>query len=113
MGLSWLPQLGPFNEHFATDTGAMFLGLATLSIAAFIGSTNTTLVRVAGAAWTVFNLLHWIFHMRMLHMYEPRDQVLNAITLSAILVVSALLLLPPPRATQANEKTVSQAGTGS
>ena len=112
MGLSWLPQLGPFNEHFATDTGAMFLGLATLSIAAFIWSTNTTLVRVTGAAWTVFNLLHWIFHMRMLHMYEPRDQVLNAITLTAILIVSALLLLPTRRATQAATKTVSKAGTG-
>jgi hypothetical protein len=107
LGLSWLPQLGPFNEHFATDTGAMFLGLATLSIAAFIRSTNTTLVRVAGAAWTVFNLLHWIFHMRMLHMYEPRDQILNAILLSAILIVSALLLLPTRHAAQATTKTVS------
>ena len=64
-------------------------------------------MRVAGAAWTVFNLLHWIFHMRMLHMYEPRDQILNVITLSAILVVSALLLLPTRRATQADMKTVS------
>ena len=111
MGLSWLPQLGPFNEHFATDTGAMFMGLVTLSIAAFIWSTNITLVRVAGAAWTVFNLLHWIFHMRMLHMYEPRDQILNAITLSAILVVSALLLLPTRRATRADTERVSEAGT--
>jgi hypothetical protein len=107
MGLSWLPQMGPFNEHFATDTGAMFLGLATLSIAAFIRSTDTTLVRVAGAAWTVFNLLHWIFHMRMLHMYEPRDRILNAITLSGILVASALLLLPARRATPTDKRTVS------
>lgn len=94
MGLSWLPQLGPFNEHFATDTGAMFLALATLSIAACVCVTNTTLVWVAAASWTVFNALHWVFHMRMLHMYEPRDQILNAVFLTAILVASAALLLP-------------------
>lgn len=107
MGLTWLPQLGPFNEHFATDTGAMFLGLATLSIAAFIRCTNTTLVRITGAAWTVFNLLHWVFHMRMLHMYEPRDQILNVIALSALLVGSGLLLLPARRTVPALSKTVS------
>lgn len=105
MGLSWLPQLGPYNEHFATDTGAMFLALGSVSIAALIWITNTTLVRVAGAAWTVFNLLHWVFHMRMLHMYEPRDQILNAVFLTAILLVSALLLRPARRGAHTATRT--------
>lgn len=94
LGLSWLPQLGPYNEHFATDTGAMFLALTALSVLAYVNLGNATLVRVTGASWTVFNALHWIFHMRMLHMYEPRDQILNAVFLSLMVIVSAALLVP-------------------
>lgn len=97
MGLSWLPQLGPFNEHFVKDVGAFYLGLTVLSVVTFVHITNVTLVRVAAATWTVFNLLHFIFHMQMLHMYEPRDQVLNAIVLSAVLLISAALFIPARR----------------
>jgi hypothetical protein len=94
MGLSWLPQLGPYNEHFVKDVGAMYLALALLSVFAAVHLTNTTLLRVTAGAWTVFNLLHFIFHMQMLHMYDPRDQILNAIALSAVLVASVVLFLP-------------------
>lgn len=94
MGLTWLPQLGPYNEHFAKDVGAMFLALALLSVLAAVHVANTTLVRITGGAWTVFNVLHWLYHMQMLHMYEPRDQVLNAVALTVITLVSARLLVP-------------------
>lgn len=94
MGLSWLPQLGPFNEHLVTDVGGMYLGLTLLSILTIVHVANVTLVRVAAGAWTVFNLLHLIFHLRMLHMYEPRDQVLNVIALGSVLLASLLLFVP-------------------
>jgi hypothetical protein len=103
MGLSWLPQLGPYNEHFAKDVGAMFLGLMLLSVLTFIHITNTTLVKVTAGTWTVFNLLHFIYHMQMLGMYSPRDQVLNAIVLTAILLAGAALFIPnrqPAKVTQ-------------
>ena len=103
MGLSWLPQLGPYNEHFAKDVGAMFLGLMLLSVLAFIHVANTTLVKVTAGTWTVFNLLHFIYHMQMLGMYSPRDQVLNAIVLTAILLAGAALFIPirqPAKVTQ-------------
>lgn len=93
-GLRWLPQLGPYNEHFVKDVGAFYLGLTVLSVCALVYIANVTLVRVAAGAWTVFNLLHLIFHVQMLHMYEPRDQVLNVIALSTVLLVSLALLLP-------------------
>jgi hypothetical protein len=102
LGLSWLPQLGPFNEHFATDTGAMFLALALLSVLAFMRVDNTAVVRIAGGLWTVFNVLHWVYHMRMLHMYEPRDQILNAIFLTLMVLASAALLIPVRRALPAS-----------
>lgn len=94
LGLRWLPQLGPYNEHFVKDVGAFYLGLTVLSVCAFVYIANATLVRVAAGAWTVFNLLHLVFHVQMLHMYEPRDQVLNVIALSTVLLVSLALLLP-------------------
>ncbi|WNG89525.1 hypothetical protein C6A87_010390 [Mycobacterium sp. ITM-2016-00317] len=94
LGMSWLPQLGPYNEHFAKDVGAFFLGLTVLSVLAFICVANTTLVRVTAGTWAVFNLLHLILHLQMLHHYSPRDQVLNVVALSALLLASLALFIP-------------------
>ncbi|HEX7825428.1 MAG TPA: hypothetical protein VF477_11035 [Mycobacterium sp.] len=103
MGLSWLPQLGPYNEHFVKDVGAMFLGLGLLSVLTLIHIANTTIVKVTAGTWTLFSLLHFIYHMQMLGMYSPRDQVLNVIVLTVILLASALLFIPvrqPAKVTQ-------------
>ena len=94
LGLSWIPQLGPYNEHFVRDVGAFFLGLTVLSVATLIYVANTTLVRVSAGAWSMFNLLHLILHLQMLHHYSPRDQVLNVVTLSALLIASLALFFP-------------------
>lgn len=97
LGMRWLPQLGPYNEHFARDVGAFFLGLAVLSVLTLIYVANTTLVRVSASAWSVFNLLHLILHLQMLHHYSPRDQVLNVVALSTLLAVSLALFVPMKR----------------
>ena len=94
MGLSWLPQLGPYNEHFVKDVGAFYLGLTLLSVLTIVHITNTTLVKITAGTWTVFNLLHFVYHMQMLGMYSPKDQVLNAIVLTAILLASVALFIP-------------------
>ena len=97
MGLRWLPPLGPYNEHFVKDVGAFYLALAVLSVVTAVHVTNLTLVRVTAATWTVFNLLHLIYHVQMLHMYQPRDQILNAVVLSTVLVASLALFVPVRR----------------
>jgi len=94
VGLSWIPQLGPYNEHFVRDVGAFFLGLTVLSVMTFISIANTTLVRVSAGAWSMFNLLHLILHVQMLHHYNTRDQVLNVVTLSVLLIASLALFVP-------------------
>lgn len=94
MGLSWLPQLGPYNEHFCKDTGAMFLALLVLSVAAVICIDNQAVVRIVGGAWLTFNTLHWWYHMTMLHMYNTRDATLNVIFLSLMVVAAAVLVFP-------------------
>ena len=94
MGMHWLPVLGPYNEHFVKDVGAMFLALGVLSALAVYYLANRAVIVITAASWSIFNALHLIYHVGMLHMYGTRDLVLNAISLSLILVISLLLLVP-------------------
>lgn len=94
MGMHWLPVLGPYNEHFVKDVGALFFGLGSLSAAAVYYLDNRPVVVITGVSWSVFNVLHLIYHLGMLHMYGLRDAVLNVISLSLLLVVSLILLVP-------------------
>lgn len=96
-GLSWLPQLGPYNEHFCKDVGGMYLALTLLTVLTIVHITNTTLLRITAGTWITFNGLHFIYHLTMLHMYSPRDRMLNVIVLSALLLISVVLLIPARR----------------
>jgi hypothetical protein len=93
-GLSWLPQLGPYNEHLSKDAGAMFMALAVLSLVALRSVRNDTVVRVTGLVWLTFNIPHLIYHMQHLHMYNTLDKALNVVTLGLLAVASVALLLP-------------------
>ncbi|RAV03732.1 hypothetical protein [Mycolicibacter senuensis] len=94
LGMRWLPVLGPYNEHFAKDVGGMYLALAVLSALALYHLGNRAVIVITAVSWSVFNLLHLIYHLGMLHLYGPRDATLNAVALSLALVVSLLLLVP-------------------
>lgn len=96
-GHSWLPQLGPYNEHFAVDVGAMFLALAVLSLVAFLRVRDAGIVRATGLTWLVFSALHLAYHLRMLGMYDRVDQLLNVVVLVILLVLPVLVLLPANR----------------
>ncbi|MEU9370015.1 hypothetical protein AB0D71_36130 [Streptomyces avermitilis] len=93
-GLSWLPQLGPYNEHLAKDAGAMFLALTVLTVITLRSMHNTRLVQTTGAVWLLFNVLHFSYHVQHLDMYNTRDQVLNVVFLAALVLLTALLLVP-------------------
>ena len=92
--MSWLPQLGPYNEHFAKDVGAMFLAMAVVTAVTFVLVANQTLVRVTALTWLVFNTLHCAYHLSMLQMYNTRDATLNAILLSLLVLAAAVLFTP-------------------
>ena len=55
-------------------------------------------VWMTAAAWTTFNLLHLIYHVTMLQMYEGPDRFLVVASLVILLLVSASLLMPARRA---------------
>ncbi|WP_068179053.1 hypothetical protein [Mycobacterium sp. UM_CSW] len=93
-GMSWLPQLGPYNEHFVKDVGAMFLALTALTAVTVVLVANQTLVRVTAVAWLVFNTLHCLYHLSMLQMYNTRDATLNGILLPLLVVAAAALFTP-------------------
>ncbi|GAA4585865.1 hypothetical protein GCM10023194_29900 [Planotetraspora phitsanulokensis] len=94
MGRSWLPQLGPFNEHMAKDAGAMFLALAVLGLIALWRVESTVFVQAIGLVLLTFNVLHLIYHMRHLHVYGDLDKALNVIVLVLLVALSAALLAP-------------------
>jgi hypothetical protein len=96
-GMSWLPQLGPYNEHLAKDVGAMLIAFGVLTVIVLWRMKDELLVRVAGWGWLVFNVLHFVYHMTMLGMYKPSDQVANVITLSLLVIFSVILVLPDSR----------------
>ncbi|MFD5829783.1 hypothetical protein [Lentzea sp. NPDC060358] len=96
-GLRWLPQLGPFNEHLAKDVGAAYLSFAVLSLVALAHVRRQVVVRLAGAALLTFNVLHFAYHLTMLHVYEPRDRVLNVLTLGLVVLLSVVLVVPARR----------------
>lgn len=93
-GLRWLPQLGPYNEHFAKDVGAAYLAFTALSLMALAHARKQAVVPLAGAALLVFNALHFVYHLTMLHMYAPLDRALNVVLLALLVVMSVILVIP-------------------
>ncbi|MFC0111958.1 hypothetical protein [Kibdelosporangium aridum] len=96
-GLRWLPQLGPYNEHLSKDVGAAYLAFTLLSLLVLANVKKPMVVPMAGAVLLVFNFLHFVYHLTMLHMYEPLDQVLNVVLLSLLVVMSIVLVVPARR----------------
>ncbi len=93
-GMTWLPQLGAYNEHFCSDVGATYLALTALTVMAAIYVDSSGAVKLTAVAWLTFNSLHLAYHLRTLHMYDTRDAVLMTTTLSIVALISAALLIP-------------------
>ena len=97
-GQHWLPPLGPYNEHFVKDIGAMFLALTVLSCAGLVYVKNEAVVRTVAAVALAFGVLHLIYHVQMLHMYDTQDKVLNLVALvTPVLLAASLFVSVRPR----------------
>lgn len=101
-GLRWLPRLGPYNEHLGKDVGAAYLAFAVLGVVVLVNVRNGLVVRLAGAVLLTFNVLHFGYHVTMLHLYEPTDQVLNVVVLGLLVVAAGVLVLPGRRLPKGN-----------
>ncbi len=95
----WVRVLGPFDEHLVTDVGALFVALGVaLAIAAF--TLRRSAVLAATAAWLVFSVPHFLWHVFNLEPYGTRDAVANTVSLAWTVAggVLILVLMRAPRA---------------
>jgi len=89
LGLAWVSEAGPYDEHLVRDVGALYLALLVVTVLAVLRPTS---VRpwVAGLAWLVFGVPHLVFHAAHA---GPGDAV-ELVALAASVVLAALACLP-------------------
>lgn len=92
-GLHWVAALGPYNEHLASDVGALNLALLVMSVWALRRPTQEAMV-VTGGAWSIYNAIHFLWHMLHLHVFSTIDKISVAGILGGLLILSILLMLP-------------------
>ena len=104
----WVKVLGPFDEHLVTDVGALFIALAVaLGVAAF--SLRRSAVLAATAAWLVFSVPHFLWHVFNLGPYKTADAVANTASL-AWTVIGGVLILVLMRAPRAKARPAHEQG---
>lgn len=91
LGMHWVRRLGPYNEHLTRDVGGLYLALLVLSVGALARSSDTYLVRLTGAAWTIFSVGHLAFHAAHLSMLGTRDRILELVSLAGTLLFALAL----------------------
>jgi hypothetical protein len=91
-GQSWLPDFGPYNEHFSVDVGATFLGLtAGLVFAAVM--MHRRAVQAALVAYLVYAVPHAVYHgFKVDEALSAGEDAINLPTLALTVVVPIALL---------------------
>lgn len=92
-GRHWVSAAGPYNEHLVRDVGGLYLALLLVSGWAVVRSRGE-IFALAGCAWLVFSVPHFVFHMFHLDGFGAVDKVGNVVSLGGTVVLGALLLLP-------------------
>jgi hypothetical protein len=107
-GHAWVSALGPYNEHLTRDVGGLYLSLLVVSLWAVLRPRAESL-RLTGAAWLIFSVVHLVFHLGHLDTFEPVDQAGNVVALGGTLILAVLLLLPTSdtRATMSSDTRVT------
>ena len=107
----------PFSEHYARDFGGATLGIAAVLTAAAIAPRGL-LVTVAGVAYTVFAVPHFVFHAAHLEHATGAEAafllVANGLTasLGVLLVVLGVLRMGRERARLRDPAVDRSAGSG-
>jgi hypothetical protein len=92
-GHHWVSMLGAYNEHLTRDVGGLYLALLVISAWAVVRPRAEGFA-MAGAAWLVFSIPHFIYHLLHLGMFGPADKAGNITSLGGTIILAALLLLP-------------------
>ncbi len=103
-GLRWISSDGAENEHLIRDVGGLYLALTSISIAGFFSRT-AVIGGVAGLAWTVFGVLHFVYHIG--HLTGTVLDIIGTVLSLAISAILGILLLLPTRKTSTRTATQS------
>lgn len=87
----WVAALGPNSPHLVTDVGAFYLAFALL-FAWAAWRPDRALVVPLILAWTLFSVLHLVWHLRNLDPLDTADAVGQTITLGLVLVLPLVVL---------------------
>ena len=90
-GREWLPEYGPYNEHFAVDIGSTFLAIGALLVMAAI-VLERRVVQVALVAYLIYALPHAIYHFATSDLLPTGDTIANDALLALTIAVPLILL---------------------
>lgn len=90
----WISQDGPYNEHLIRDHGAQYLALGAASVAALIWRSQIG-YRLLGIAWTLFGILHFVYHATHLSHMSTSDAVGQLVVLGLAVVLGGAMFFAP------------------
>jgi hypothetical protein len=88
---SWVAELPPFNAHLTSDVGAFYLAFALL-FAWAAARPHPALVVPLAVAWSLFSLLHLLFHVTHLDGFGAGDGIGQTATLALVLAAGVALV---------------------
>jgi hypothetical protein len=91
-GHHWVAIDGPYNQHLISDVGGLNLAVGIITVVAAVKLTPA-FVRAVCVGWLVYSVPHLLYHATHLHGFEPSDQVLTMVSLSANVVVPLAVLI--------------------
>lgn len=90
----WISLDGPYNEHLIRDHGAQYLALGAASVAALIWRSQTG-YRILGIAWTLFGILHFVYHATHLSHMSTSDAVAQLVVLGLAVILGGAMFFAP------------------
>src|SRR6266536_3870924 len=82
LGLSWVDELPPYNQHLVTDVGGFYLAFAALFAWAAV-TLQRALILPLVTAWSLAATLHFVFHVTHLNGFDVADAVGQTAALGA------------------------------
>jgi hypothetical protein len=98
LGHAWVAADGPYNEHLIRDFGALNLALAVVTIVAAV-TLGRAVVIAAALAWLVFQVPHFVYHLRHLDVFDTADKAAVVVGLAAAVVLPIVILVAESRRT--------------
>ncbi len=93
---AWAGALPPYNEHLVRDVGALYFGFAVL-FAWAARRPAAALVVPTCLAWVIVQIPHVAFHLAHGDTLETGDEVMQAVSLVAFVVVATAVAVAVSR----------------